>query len=328
MTPAPLPTEEIERLKTLLADAKKYRTRLGYNGQIVNALGFWLIGHAPALLAEIEAGRPRILHLEAENQRLHGDLDARDYAEQKAGRAGAERVRDTQFWRDDAFEAAATIADRYGEAAVATDIRALVRSPATTINAAIRLLWDVYHHAFHALDDGEDSHEDGTRIQQTDAERLDAALTAFETAFPMAVHGEGSADDLLAALRQATQPSDGAQELKATIKRLRGTLGYIAAQAKAGYPTVLSVILANAEAALDDDWQATFKAAEGEIRRQAAQPAGRVEFLIEAVRVWQSITPSRSASRDDALEAAWDVYAPLADDATPPASGAVDGGEG
>lgn len=93
-----------------------------------------------------------------------------------------------------------------------------------------------------------------------------------------------------AALCQAAQPADGAQDLEATVKRLRGTLRYIAAQAKAGYPTVLSVILANAEAALDDDWQATYRAAEDEIRRQStthavpaqigAQPAGRVEAMV------------------------------------------------
>ena len=43
----------------------------------------------------------------------------------------------------------------------------------------------------------------------------------------------------------------------AEIRRLKGTLTYIAAQATAGYPTVLSVIKANAKAALDDDWQKT-----------------------------------------------------------------------
>lgn len=46
-------------------------------------------------------------------------------------------------------------------------------------------------------------------------------------------------------------------EAVSTVKRLRGTLEYIAAQAKQDYPTVLSVIRANATAALDDDWQAT-----------------------------------------------------------------------
>lgn len=46
-------------------------------------------------------------------------------------------------------------------------------------------------------------------------------------------------------------------EALSAIRRLRGTLEYIAAQAKQDYPTVLSVIRVNAAAALDDDWQAT-----------------------------------------------------------------------
>jgi hypothetical protein len=40
--------------------------------------------------------------------------------------------------------------------------------------------------------------------------------------------------------------------------RLRGTLEYILAQAKQGYPTVLSVIKANAKAALDDERQKAY----------------------------------------------------------------------
>ena len=48
---------------------------------------------------------------------------------------------------------------------------------------------------------------------------------------------------------------------KAEIARLRGTLEYILAQAEQGYPTVLSVIKANAKAALDDEWQKTYRAA-------------------------------------------------------------------
>lgn len=48
---------------------------------------------------------------------------------------------------------------------------------------------------------------------------------------------------------------------EAKIQRLTGTLEYILAQAKQGYPTVLSVIIANAKAALDPEWQATVIAA-------------------------------------------------------------------
>ena len=44
-------------------------------------------------------------------------------------------------------------------------------------------------------------------------------------------------------------------------ERLRGTLRYILAQAEQGYPTVLSVIKANAKAALDDKWQGTVREA-------------------------------------------------------------------
>ncbi|MEN6545744.1 MAG: Lar family restriction alleviation protein [Armatimonadia bacterium] len=52
------------------------------------------------------------------------------------------------------------------------------------------------------------------------------------------------------------------EEAERSIKRLKGTLSYIAAQAKAGYPTALSVIRANAESALDDEWQKTVSEAQ------------------------------------------------------------------
>jgi hypothetical protein len=52
--------------------------------------------------------------------------------------------------------------------------------------------------------------------------------------------------------------------------RLRGTLEYILAQAKQGYPTVLSVIKANAEAALDDERQKAYAEA-----RALAKEAGQ-----------------------------------------------------
>jgi len=50
-------------------------------------------------------------------------------------------------------------------------------------------------------------------------------------------------------------------ELVADRNRMHGTLQYILAQAKANHPGVLSVIVANAQAALDDGWQATARAA-------------------------------------------------------------------
>jgi hypothetical protein len=51
-------------------------------------------------------------------------------------------------------------------------------------------------------------------------------------------------------------------------KRLRGTLEYILAQAKQGYPTVLSVIKANAKAALDDEWQKTYAEARAALAKE------------------------------------------------------------
>ncbi len=53
---------------------------------------------------------------------------------------------------------------------------------------------------------------------------------------------------------------------EAKVMRLRGTLEYIAAQAKQGYPTVLSVIHANATAAMDDEWQKTVASALESVR--------------------------------------------------------------
>lgn len=54
-------------------------------------------------------------------------------------------------------------------------------------------------------------------------------------------------------------------------ERLRGTLRYILAQAEQGYPTVLSVIKANAKAALDDKWQATVREAIATLRSPAVE---------------------------------------------------------
>lgn len=56
-----------------------------------------------------------------------------------------------------------------------------------------------------------------------------------------------------------TTGTDGPMErdrLQEENERLRGTLRYIAAQAQQNYAGVLSVILCNAKAALNDDHQA------------------------------------------------------------------------
>lgn len=140
----------------------------------------------------------------------------------------AEDVAFAQRWRDDAFEAAATISDRHEQNAVAEDIRALAKRPTETTCNALRLLWGVYHHAFHSMDDSEDDGENRI-VMASDAESLDKALDAFEKAFPMAVHGEGNANDLIAALYAHPAPSGLAD---ARVRALRDrfvklALGYV-----------------------------------------------------------------------------------------------------
>lgn len=90
-----------------------------------------------------------------------------------------------------------------------------------------------------------------------DVERLSLAVKAIEgwqrnrmTTFTPANILQDFGDEILDALRLAARPADdGVRE----AERLKGTLRYILAQAKAAHAGVLQVIIANAEFALDDD---------------------------------------------------------------------------
>lgn len=66
-----------------------------------------------------------------------------------------------------------------------------------------------------------------------------------------------------------TSERERGEVLERDNKRLRGSLEYILAQARQGYPTALSVIKANAAAALDDNWQKTVKDALAHIPTEA-----------------------------------------------------------
>lgn len=191
---------------------------------------------APSILARLRTSEARVKELETASDTAVEDLFNKVYANcvikydpeagkrciqavvARAEKAEAEvaRLRSecgafTQRWRDDAFEAAATIADRYGQPHVAKDIRVLSQKPAEATSHALRLLWDVYHHAFHSMDDSEDAGENRI-VMSSDADDLDKALHAFEKAFPMAAHGEGNADDLI------TTRADPAQQAQSSAQ--------------------------------------------------------------------------------------------------------------
>lgn len=76
---------------------------------------------------------------------------------------------------------------------------------AATLHDKLGAIWDVYHHAFHLLDDGispdemgsERIDKEGIAIEWELHNKLDAALDAFEDLFPSARHGDFSREEAI-----------------------------------------------------------------------------------------------------------------------------------
>jgi L-amino acid N-acyltransferase YncA len=66
---------------------------------------------------------------------------------------------------------------------------------------------------------------------------------------------EAVEDETKRGWRLMAAAAEAIEALKAENKQLLGTLEYIEAQARLGYPTVLSVIIANAKAARNREFQ-------------------------------------------------------------------------
>lgn len=65
--PTPITDAGLAELEQLLDDATRSYNRLGFSGQTVNALGFWVIGNGPSLLARLRTSEARVKELEAQS---------------------------------------------------------------------------------------------------------------------------------------------------------------------------------------------------------------------------------------------------------------------
>jgi hypothetical protein len=73
---------------------------------------------------------------------------------------------------------------------------------------ALNLLWNVYHHAWHLLDNADEQGDDFVIVRQSDMDQIHEALDKFEAEFPAATHGKNNARK---ALHEAADRDHGAE---------------------------------------------------------------------------------------------------------------------